>query len=169
MPVDLKSTAKLHVFETPGSEAKDPRRDTGQMPAALRDEKLIGSLIDAVSKLDGNVQSLSKAVITIGLDVTEVKTDVATLKDAKEAEARKTSGAIRAVSGDVARESQANHDQDAAIANIVTDVAALKETNKTQLAILERLDKVAANPMVRRVAYAVAVAVLGYFAATGRR
>lgn len=57
--------------------------------------------------------------------------------------------------------------QDTAIAQLVTDVAALKETQATQLAILVRLDKVAANPMVRRVAYTIATALLGYLAAKG--
>jgi hypothetical protein len=60
-----------------------------------------------------------------------------------------------------------NIKQDAAIASILIDVAALKETQAAQLAILERLDKIAANPMVRRVAYAVATAALGYLAAKG--
>ena len=40
------------------------------------------------------------------------------------------------------------------------------ETSK-QTAILERLDKVAANPMVRRVAYAVGTLIVGYAAAKG--
>lgn len=63
---------------------------------------------------------------------------------------------------------------DAAIGLLVADVANLKESHKaltatqaTQLAILQRLDKVAANPLVRRVAYAVGTAVLGYLAAKG--
>ena len=97
--------------------------------------------------------------------VLEVGQRVSTLEGAerlREERARKHSGGI-------ARVSENDSKQDAAIGVLVTDVANLKETQATQLAILRRLDAVAANPMVRRVAYAVAVAVLGYFAATGRR
>lgn len=64
--------------------------------------------------------------------------------------------------------------QDAAIAQVITDVAAVKADVATvqavqakQLAILERLDKVAANPMVRRVAYAIGAAILAYLGARG--
>lgn len=46
-------------------------------------------------------------------------------------------------------------------------VADLNRTQATQLEILERLDKVAANPMVRRVAYALGSAVLVYLASKG--
>jgi hypothetical protein len=50
---------------------------------------------------------------------------------------------------------------------VKADVADLKVTQETQLAILKRLDAVAANPMVRRVAYAIGTAVLAFLAAKG--
>ena len=43
----------------------------------------------------------------------------------------------------------------------------LTEMQQRQTAILERLDKIAANPTVRRLAYAVASLVIGYAAAKG--
>ncbi len=43
----------------------------------------------------------------------------------------------------------------------------VEEKTDRQTAILERLDKIAANPMVRRVAYAVGVIILGYATAKG--
>jgi hypothetical protein len=75
------------------------------------------------------------------------------------------SGSLRAK---VDNESQTNMVQDAAIATLVTDVASLKETQQTQLTILTRLDAVAANPMVRKVAYAIGGAILAWLAGTGR-
>ena len=56
---------------------------------------------------------------------------------------------------------------DAAISSIMTDVANLKETQTTQLDILKRLDAVAANPMVRRIAYILASTTLSYLAIKG--
>lgn len=50
---------------------------------------------------------------------------------------------------------------------VKADVADLKQTQAAQLAILERLDKVAANPMVRRVAYAIGGAILVYLTSKG--
>jgi hypothetical protein len=47
------------------------------------------------------------------------------------------------------------------------DVKSLRETQDTQLAILERLDKVANNPMLRRVLWAVGTAMLSYLASKG--
>jgi hypothetical protein len=57
--------------------------------------------------------------------------------------------------------------QDSAIATLLADVSSLKETQATQLAILTKLDAVAANPMVRRVAYAIGAAILAYLASKG--
>lgn len=56
---------------------------------------------------------------------------------------------------------------DAAIASLVTRSETLEGKVDAQLAILARLDAVAANPMVRRVAYALGAAVLSYLAAKG--
>lgn len=84
-----------------------------------------------------------------------------------EERARKHSGGIQKVSVNDAS-------QDAAIASLVVDMAvvkpaveALQVTQTKQLAILEKLDKVAANPMVRRIAYAVGTAVLAWLGAKG--
>lgn len=63
---------------------------------------------------------------------------------------------------------------DAAIASLVTELAEVKAETAEQtkkldasFAILERLDKVAANPLVRRVAYVVGTAFLTWLAAKG--
>lgn len=77
-------------------------------------------------------------------------------------EERQETNSVRAKST-----TETDHQQDAAIAQILVDVQGLKETQTTQLAILHRLDAIAANPMVRRVAYAIGGAVLAYLSAKG--
>lgn len=54
---------------------------------------------------------------------------------------------------------------DAAIATLNTKLDVNTHKTEQALAILERLDKVAANPMVRRIAYAVGLALLAWLAA----
>jgi hypothetical protein len=53
------------------------------------------------------------------------------------------------------------------VATVKDSVSGLTKTQETQLAILTRLDAVAANPMVRRVAYALGTAILLYLASKG--
>lgn len=79
-----------------------------------------------------------------------------------EAEKRAASNSIRAKG---ASDVDAKHD--AAIAKLVVKVTGLEDTQQKQLAILTRLDAVAANPTVRRVAYALGTALLAYLAAKG--
>ena len=55
--------------------------------------------------------------------------------------------------------SQADLKHDAAIADLVTKTDALAAQTATSLAILERLDKIARDPMVKRVGKAAALAV----------
>lgn len=65
--------------------------------------------------------------------------------------------------------SEVDLQHEATIGRLVVDVANLTTTQGTQLDILRRLDAVAANPMVRRVAYAVGAALLAYLTARGMR
>ncbi len=119
---DLKSTARLHVFETPGSELKDSRRDTGQMAAPLKDEVLLSDVMREMVETRGLVQSLASTVVTIGQDVAYIKAERA----AEKANPKTYSGAIRAVTGEVERGSKHNIEQDAAIAHVVTELATVK-------------------------------------------
>lgn len=66
--------------------------------------------------------------------------------------------------------SQTNETQDETITGLAldlqtvkSDVNELKASQTTQLEILRRLDKIAANPIVRRVAYAAGVGLLAWF------
>lgn len=70
-------------------------------------------------------------------------------------------------SGGLARITSNDEKQNAAIGQLVADVSELKSTQATQLDILTRLDAVAANPTLRRLAYALATAALTYLTAKG--
>lgn len=115
----------------------------------------VDSRLDA---LETNLDLQGGAVKDVGRRLTTLEERVGKIED------RQDTSSVRARSV-----TENDSKQDAAIAQLVTDVAELKETQKTQLAILQRLDKVAANPMVRRVAYAIGLAILGYLGARGIR
>lgn len=57
---------------------------------------------------------------------------------------------------------------DAAIVKLTADIQALTDSQVLQLDILRRLDAVAANPMVRRIAYAIGGLLLAYLLGRGR-
>jgi hypothetical protein len=113
---------------------------------------------------------LAKVEAELKADIQLVANDLSVVKDRvrlaerrlDDADERAKSNSIR-----VKSESEANLKQDGAISELVTKVDGLEKTQAAQLAILERLDKVAANPVVRRTAYAIATALLGYLAAKG--
>jgi hypothetical protein len=108
---------------------------------------------------------------TLGADIQLVSNDVTIVKDRvglveqrvgvlEESRAR-TSGGVRQLSSH-------DHEQDAQLAAIITETAAvkkevvdLKESQAVQLAILGRLDKLASNPHVK-----IILAVLGTAATT---
>lgn len=108
-------------------------------------------------------QELRADIHLVANDLTIVKDRVRVLErrqDESDDRARNQSERVRG-------ESRTNEDQNGAIAKLVVDVEALAKVQETQLAILTRLDSVAANPMVRRVAYVFGSAVLAYLASKG--
>ncbi len=111
-----------------------------------------------LTTIEGNQTLQGGQVLDIGRRMTEMERRVGGMED------RQTTNSVR-----VRSTTDENLKQDSAISSIVVDVASLKETQATQLAILQKLDKVAANPMVRRVAYAVGTATLGYLASRGMK
>jgi hypothetical protein len=113
-----------------------------------------------VEQEEGKLETANNFV-AVFTKIDQVSTRVGDL----EARPPPTNGSLRAR---VDTESQANLKQDAVIATLVTKVTSLETTQETQLDILKRLDAVAANPMVRKVAWAAAVAFLGWLGATGR-
>jgi len=163
MSSDKTTTQKLVVHEIQGPD----RRTTAQTPKPLQIETLLQDVLretketrDTIAKVDGKVESLSKVVVTMGMDVAKINIENA-------ARARRHSGNISRVSDNDLK-------QDAAIAHVITEQAEAKATlsailEKTDLQteILKDLRSIAANPMVRRVGYAIGIAILGYLASRG--
>lgn len=77
-------------------------------------------------------------------------------------ELRQNNNSIR-----VAASSDIDLQHDAAIAKLILDLEALTKTQNTQLAILQKLEKVSENPLLRKVAYALGMALLAYLASKG--
>lgn len=137
------------VQEIPGPDY----RSTAPVNKPTQTEIMIGEMR---TEMRDRFETVTNLVLDVGQRVSTLESAESDRQD----RARKHSMGINKVSVNDAK-------QDAAIAKVMTDVADLKETQATQLAILQRLDKVAANPMVRRVAYAVGAAILTYLASKG--
>lgn len=158
MPTDRAKPFPLQEIQGPDY------RPTGQMPAALRMERLVDSLVETVSKLDTKVDSLVSGLTTVAADVSVLKT----AEQRRESEARKHSGEIRAVGEETKRASQENLEQNAVLANVVTKLDELDKKTDYQTKILEGGKKVATtlaqrvwtNAKVRGVAKAIGAALL---------
>lgn len=77
-------------------------------------------------------------------------------------ELRQNNSSIRA-----AASSEIDIKHDAAIAKLMSEIEALSAAHEKQLAILLKLEKVAENPLVRKLAYAIGMALMAYLASKG--
>lgn len=146
------------------SEGQPPEKPTTQLPAVpqwaieltMNVKQGFAAVESRLDVMESNLELQGGSVVDIGKRLTSIESRVG------EAEARLNNGSLRAkeLSG-------VDLKHDAAIAQLVTDVAEVKATNEKQLAILTKLENVAANPMVRRIAYALGTLILGYLAAKG--
>lgn len=136
-----------------------PQPTTKQLPA-MTDRALLEDLRSVVkegfSRVDGHLLEFGERLVRVEIRQKDLEDRVA-----------RHSGGTRQLS-----ETDAKHD--AAIANAITRlervetaVQSIEAKTDRQTAILEKLESVAANPMVRRVAYAVGGAVLAYLTARG--
>lgn len=146
------------------SDQKPPEKPTVEIQRppdwaiALSEKVSIG-----LDKLEAKVDNLTDSVDVLQHDAKDTRLRLGRMeRELDEVKDRQTKNSMRAQQG-----TDADMAHEAAIAALVVDVAALKETQAKQLAILEHLNRVAANPMVRRVAYAVGSALLAYLAAKG--
>ncbi len=143
--------------------ADDPRAEppdqpkTAQLPAVPQwAVELTKSMKDGFRLTNANIEVVSS-------DLGVVKERVTIL----ESERTKLSGGVRGLS-------TSNAEQDAQLAQermareaLAKEVADLKTTNATQLAILGRLDRVASNPLVKTLGAMLLTAVLTYLASHG--
>ncbi len=115
------------------------------------------------ASINEKVDSLATSVEVLQHDAKDTRLRLGRMeREVDEVKGRQNDGSMR-----IKAESKANLEQDAAMAHVIAKVASLEETQTQQLAILKRLDAVAANPMVRRVAYAIGSAILIYLASKG--
>jgi P-type conjugative transfer protein TrbJ len=116
---------------------------------------------DELKKVDGalteEVQRISRKQDRMEQDLRDHKSDSIRARDADKHEAAAT---MQAIVEHVDKSAEAFQAKAAAI-------DALTAMQVKQTAILERLDKVAANPMVRRVAYLIGLAIAGWLASKG--
>jgi hypothetical protein len=115
------------------------------------------------STTEGLVRELGTKVLAVGQRVVRIEEDVAEMKG----DVSEIKGHLIAAKVALRGTSQNDMQQDATIAAIVVDVASLKTTQAEQLGILRRLDKVATNPLVIKVAKAIGYAILLYLAGKG--
>lgn len=133
----------------------------------------------SVSKLaaPATIDDVMKEVRGVRADLSLVAGDVHAVKDRIRLVEKRLDGHDELAEVAGAKEqriSEKDLAHEAAIGSLVVDVnglkadvASLKETQATQLAILQRLDRFAANPLVRRLAWVVGTAVLSYLASKG--
>lgn len=133
----------------------------------------------SVSKLaaSATIDDVMKEVRGVRADLSLVAGDVHAVKDRIRLVEKRLDGhdeLAKVAGAKEQRISEKDLAHEAAIGSLVvdvnglkTDVASLKETQATQLAILQRLDRLAANPLVRRLAWVVGTAVLSYLASKG--
>lgn len=146
------------------SDEKPPEKPTVQMvrppdwAIALTEKVTTGfaAVNERLGNVEANIELQGGSVLDVGKRVTLIEERLG------KTEERLATNSVRARSA-----SEVDVQHDATIASIVTDVALLKTSQAKQTAILERLDAIAANPMVRRVAYAIGGLILTYLAARG--
>lgn len=150
--------------------SSDTKPSMPAQPATVELEKPPAWAIALMERVETGFRSQRVDSSLLQSDVTVIKDRIATLETrVKHVEERQDRGSDR-----VRKESDVNLKQDAALAEVLVTqkahgekLAALTVAQDEQLSILKRLDAVAANPLVRRIAYAVATALLTYLAAKG--
>ncbi len=115
-------------------------------------------------------RAMKSGIAEVRADISLVSNDLSVVKDRVtilESERTKLSGGVRGLSTTDAEQAAQLAQERAAREALATEVADLKKTNETQLAILARLDKVASNPLVKTVVAMMATALLTWLASHG--
>jgi hypothetical protein len=122
-------------------------------------------------------KSVKTGIAELRADVALVSNDLGIVKDRvtilesrrndDDARAARISGGVRNLSTTDAEQSAQLAQERAAREALATKVDELATTNVTQLAILTRLDKVASNPTVKLLMFAIGTIVTGWLAGKG--
>lgn len=122
-------------------------------------EKRLDELVQVDKRLTEEVGRIGRRQEQTERDLSDLKSDTLRRFDAERAESKST---MEAIVTHVDKSAEAFRMK-------AKDIDELKAMQVQQTAILERLDKVAANPIVRKVAYGLAMVVLAWLASKGVR
>jgi chromosome segregation ATPase len=115
-------------------------------------------------------RSVKEGIAEVRADVALVSNDLGIVKDRVtilESERARFSNGVRALSGtDLTHEAQLAAEK-VAREDLAKEVADLKATNATQLAILSRLDNIAKNPLVKTLGAMLLTALVTWLATHG--
>lgn len=154
-----------------------PQPKTREIPAPRPEEILLAEVRSGFrsvnQRLDTQDATMEKLVTegiesNVRLTRIEVRVEGAELRVAElESRIGRTSSRVKEVSQqDMAQDAQLAQER-AAREALAAKVDAIAKTNETQLAILARLDKVASNPTVKLILFAIGVAVTGWLMSHG--
>lgn len=159
-------------------ESMPAQPKTTQLPAADKNEILLAEIktlmTQGLSALDAKVAigfgRLSADIALVSTDLGVVKDRVNVLEAFKvdsESRMSRTSTAVRGASQvDMEQAAQLAQERTAR-EDLAKQVASLATTNAAQLAILSRLDRLAANPAVKVLLFALGTVATGYLASKG--
>ncbi len=133
------------------------------MPVETLIEQLASDLRTGFAALEKRLDAMDATLNTQGATVQDVVARLSRLETRQDAvEDRQEGSNMR-----YQKMSEIDTRHETSITALALDVTSLKATQETQLSILRRLDAVAANPMIRKIAYAIGGAVLAYLAGKG--
>lgn len=138
---------------------------TKELPAVKVPVDQLTEILTAVRATSNKVDAIEHNVEMLLEDSRDTKLRLTRLEgrvDGYEVRAEKHSGGL-------ARASKTDEGHAAAIAHLVGEVSELKASQATQTAILERLDAIAKNPLVKQIATVLATAFLSWAAMKGLR
>jgi archaellum component FlaC len=143
------------------------------------------AILAAISALDGKIdgvrtdiaglkktdEHLATEVHRIGEEQKKQAREIQELKAETlrtfESERHASQQTVRAITKHVDEAAKAFHEKAADIDAVKAETMKQSKELAKQTELLERLDKVAANPMVRRVAYLIGLAIAGWLASKG--
>lgn len=143
--------------------AEDPRAEMPEQPRTTQLPAVPEWAIEMTRAMKEGFRTTNANIEIVASDLSVVKSRV----DILETERTKLSGGVRGLS-------TSNAEQDAQLAMecaareaLAAEVRDIKRTNEAQLAILSRLDKIASNPTVKLILFALGIVATGYLTSKG--
>ncbi len=148
----------------------DPRAEAPEQPKTAQLAAVPQWAIELTQAMKSGIAEVRADVALVSNDLGLLKTRVSIMEGLRtedDMRASKYSGGIKSLSTSNAEQDAQLAQERAAREDLAKQVAALATSNATQLAILSRLDKVAANPTVKLILFALGTIATGYLASKG--